>query len=235
MGDADEARAFWLQHARETHGVAAMHSTPGWASYHAWTRRMLQDWTVKRLRATGNVFVRFADLGCGIGDWTERLADLAVDTFACDLSPEFVAQTRARVPHATVACADLREYRLPVDLDLVYAGAVLMYLPDADVRGVLQRVRAALRPNGVVVLRDYGAINLGRRRHTKISVHRRPRELERLAADAYLKSVECRTSPSIYGEVMARGTALQWPLRALWRLATAHWRSASYTLILRAD
>jgi SAM-dependent methyltransferase len=235
MTEADEAKAFWLRHSREMKGVAAVHSTRGFARYHAWTRQMLMDWTVKRLRATGNVFVRIADLGCGIGDWTERLADLAVDTYACDVSPEFVAQTRARVPHAVVACSDLRDYRMPVDLDLVYVGAVLMYLPDGDVRDVLRRIRAVMRPGGLVVLRDYGAINLGRPRGTQISVHRRPRELQGLATEAYLRCIERRVSPSIYGEVMARGTVWQWPLRALWRLATAHWLRASYTLICRAD
>jgi len=54
------------------------------------------------------------------------------------------------------------------------------------------------------------------------------------AMHAFLSCVERRTSPSIYGEVLARGTPLQWPLRALWRLGTAHWRRSSYTLILRA-
>jgi hypothetical protein len=34
---------------------------------------------------------------------------------------------------------------------------------------------------------------------------------------------------------MARGSIMQWPMRAAWRVATAHWRRASYTMILRAD
>lgn len=201
---------------------------------------MLQDWTLCRVRAAvRSPCVRFADLGCGIGDWTELLSQVAVDTYACDVSPQFVAATRARVPHAQVTCADLCSYALPGDLDLVYVGAVLMYLSDADTRALLRRIRAAMRPDAMVIVRDYGPINLGRPAVNEspgfFSVHRSPRMMERFAADAFLSCVERRTSPSIYGEVLARGTVAQWPLRALWRLGTAHWRRSSYTLVLRAS
>jgi SAM-dependent methyltransferase len=162
--DQDRARPeFWLDHAQRYTGVAAMHSSTKWRRYHAWTRRMLQDWTLRRVRAAARApYLRFADLGCGIGDWTELLSQVAVDTYACDVSPTFVATTRARVPTAQVTCADLRTYQLPADLDLVYVGAVLMYLPDADVRSLLRRIRAAARRDAIVIVRDYGPINLGR-------------------------------------------------------------------------
>ena len=200
---------------------------------------MLQRWTLARLHAVGPRFARCLDLGCGHGDWTELLAQISGEVFACDVAPAFVEQTRARVPRAIVDRADLRSYRMPRDLDLVYLGAVLMHLPDRDALDVLQRVRAAATPNAVVVVRDWCTFNLGRRDEQPdpryFSVHRRPRELVTLVERAGLVCVELRSSPSIYADMMAHGARwLRWPLRALWRAATMHWLRASHTLVLRA-
>ena len=233
------ARDFWLARSRRHTGTAAMHPRSRWSAYDNWTRRMVQDWTLGRIRRAAPHYRRCLDLGCGIGDWTERFAELAIETYACDLAPRFVATTRARVPSAVVECADLRTYKLPPNADLIYVGAVLTYLPDQEVRDLLRRIRAAATPNAMVVIQDYGAINLGESSVNAepgfYGVHRHVRGLRRFANDAFLRCVEQRVSPSIYGEVMARGSILQWPMRAAWRLATAHWRRASYTLIMRAD
>jgi SAM-dependent methyltransferase len=239
MADEDHARAareFWIDHARTYDGNRAVHPRSRWHRYHDWTRRMLQRWTLARMHAAAPRYRRCVDLGCGIGDWTERFAEISDEVHACDLSSDFVAQTRRRVPAAIVQCSDLRAYVLPRQLDLVYIGAVLLYLDDGDVLDVLRRIRAATTPGALVVVRDYCAFNLGRRTINSdagfYSVHRRARDLRELAALAGLVCVEERASPSIYGEVMARGLPLaQWPLRAAWRLATAAWRRASYTLV----
>ena len=233
------AREFWIDHAQQQTGVGAVHPSSRWERYHAWTRGMLQDWTLARMRAAAPRYRRCVDLGCGIGDWTERFADISDEIHACDVAPDFVAETRRRVPVAVVECADLREYQLPRKVDLVYVGAVLCYVPDADALDVFKRIRAATVPGALVVVRDYCAFNLGRRTVNQdvdfYSVHRRANDLLQLADLAGLSCVEWRSSPSIYGEVMARRVPLlQWPLRALWRVATASWLRASHTLVLRA-
>lgn len=239
MADDNKAREFWIEQAREHAGARAVHPDARWSRYHAWTRRMLQDWTLGRMRAAAPRYRRCVDLGCGIGDWTERFAELADEVHACDVSPDFVAQTRLRVPAAIVECADLREYRFPRQSDLVYVGAVLTYLPDADVLDVLRRIRATTVPGALVVVRDYCVFNLGRPtindRGDFYSVHRRARDLRLLAAVAGLTCIELRASPSMYAEVMTRAVPLlRWPMRALWRIATATWLRASHTLVFRA-
>ena len=233
------AREFWIDRAQQQVGIQAVHPSIRWQRYHAWTRAMLQDWTLERMRRAAGHYRRCVDLGCGIGDWAERLAEIADEIHACDVAPHFVAETRRRVPAAVVECADLREYRLPRQLDLVYLGAVLSYLPDRDVLDVFRRIRAATVPRALVIVRDYCAFNFGRAsvngQRDFFSVHRRPRDLLRLAEASGLSCVESRSSPSIYGEVMARGVPLlQWPMRGLWRIATLAWLRASHTFILRA-
>lgn len=200
---------------------------------------MLQEWTLARMRAGAPRYRRCVDLGCGIGDWTAQFAEIADEIHACDVAPRFVAETRRRVPVAVVECADLREYRLPRMVDLVYVGAVLSDVADADALDVFRRIRAATVPGALVVVRDYCTFNFGQPAVNDdrgfYSVHRRAGDVVELARSAGLSCVESRSSPSMYGEVMARRVPLlQWPLRALWRLATAGWLRASHTFVLRA-
>jgi len=104
---------------------------------------------------------------------------------------------------------------------------------------VLRRIRAATVPGALVVIRDYCVFNLGRptiNDHRDFySVHRRARDLRLLAGVAGLTCIELRSSPSIYAEVMTRAVPLlRWPMRMLWRIATATWLRASHSLVLRA-
>lgn len=204
--------------------------------YNLWKRRMLQSWTMQRARALKPRSKCTLDIGCGFGDWTELLAQFSDEIHAFDVAPAFVEQTRQRVPQAHVTASDLRSYSLPADLDLVYAGAVFMYAPQHDVVEILQRIRAAVRPDAVVIIRDWCTFNFGRRTinssPTKWSIHRSANELCWLAEGARFQVAEVRSSFSIYGEVMG-GRLGQWPMRALWRLYSLPSQRASHTLILR--
>lgn len=239
-GDEDLARNYWIRRARMLDGPTAVHPDSRWLRYDAWTRRMLQTWTLGRVRTLRPRYRRCVDLGCGFGDWTARFAELADEIHACDISPELAAQTQLRLARhraARVECADIRDFALPHRADLVYVGAVLMYLSDEAALDVLERVRASLAPDAIVVIRDFCAFNLGRRAEHRTDesydVNRRPAELVAMAERAGLRCTELRSSPSIYGEVMG-GAVMRWPLRALWRLATAHWLRCSHTFVLTA-
>src|SRR5262245_61951631 len=195
---ADElARDFWIQRARSLDPVTAVHPDSRWIAYDAWTRRMIQRWTFGRLRALAPRYRRCIDLGCGFGDWTEQLAAMSDEIHACDLSPDFAATTQRRLARhraAHIACADVRTFPLPRDADLIYVGAVLMYLRDIDVRAMLRRIGDAARPGAVIVIRDFCAFNLGKRATnrtaTSFDVHRRPAELRAMAERAGLSCVE---------------------------------------------
>lgn len=238
---AQPARDFWIAHAGATAGSASVHPKGKWLRYHAWTRRMLQSWTLRRVAADRPRYARVVDLGCGPGDWSELFAPLADEVHACDVAPAFVEQARARLAgHAAahVAVSDITSFEIPRGADLVYFGAVLCYVTDDDVRDLLRRVRDVAAPGAHVVIRDYCTFNFGRRTVNQkadyYSVHRPARELRAMASDAGLTCLEMRSSPSIYGEMMGRVPPLAWPLRGLWRIATATWARASYTLRFRA-
>lgn len=238
--DDNVARDFWISRARGMAGPAAVHPDTRWLAYDVWTRGMLQTWTLRRLRAARTRFRRAIDLGCGFGDWTEQFAAVSDEIHACDVSPDLAAATQRRLARhraAHVTVADIREFDIPAGADLVYLGAVLMYLSDAAAQDVLHRVRAALAPGALVVVRDFCAFNLGARTVNRTAgsydVNRRPAELLAMGERAGLRCVEVRSSPSIYGEVMG-GTLWGFPLRALWRLATVHWLRCSHTFAFRA-
>ena len=236
------ARAYWLARAHRLDGPRAVHPDSRWLAYDTWTRGLLQRWTLARIRADRPRYRRCADLGCGFGDWTRLFAQVADEVHACDLAPEFVDQARARVvghPMARIACADVRAYAIPRGVDLVYVGAVLMYLPDRDVLDVLSRIRAAAAPGALVIVREFCAFNLGQRqvesRDGGYTVYRRASELRATVERVGLRVLEQRCSPSMYGEVLASSApALAWPLRAIGRMATLGWRRASHTLVTRA-
>lgn len=94
-----------------------------------------------------------ADVGCGPGYVTRHLADLGVEAFGIDLSPEMVALARRDHP-------DLRfEVGTMTDLDLAdrsVAGVVafwsVIHVPDDAVPGVFEQFRRVLRPGGPLLV-----------------------------------------------------------------------------------
>jgi SAM-dependent methyltransferase len=238
--DGDErariVREFWVKQASHETAVVAVNPGARWAGMQDFTRRLLQLWTLDRMRAFRPRYRACVDIGCGYGDWTELFAQLSDEIHGCEIAPQFAAQARKRVPHAQIECCDLRSYVLPAKVDLVYLGAVLLYLPEDAVLDVLRRVRASMTADALVVWREFCTFNLGRRTVNetpeRFSIHRSPAELCWLAELAGLRVTELRSAPSIYGEVLG-GRIGRWPLRGLMRVATATWRRASHTLVLR--
>lgn len=231
------AGEYWARRARDEPPERAVHVKSRFIGYEMWTRRMLQVWTMQRLRRMKPRYRRCLDVGCGFGDWTELFAAVSDETHAFDVAPAFVEATQRRIPSARVTQADLRSYAMPRELDFVYLGAVLMYAPQPEALDVLRRVRDSVVSGAVVIWRDWCTFNLGRRTINESadywSIHRRPAELALLAEAARFRVVELRSSPSIYGEVMG-GRIAQWPLRLLWRCVSLPSRRASHSLILRA-
>jgi SAM-dependent methyltransferase len=240
---SEGSHAYWIERARSTTGVAAVHPSGRWLRYHAWTRDMLARWTLQRVTADRRRFRRVVDLGCGRGDWLAQFAPHGDELFACDVSDVFVEQTRARLagidhPAFEVTRAELETYGIPRELDLAHLGCVLTYMADRDAADTFVRVREAAARDALVVVRDWCTFNLGRRsvNHTTgFSVHRTPSELRVMGERAGLRCIEVRASPSIYAELWgAKLPALRYPLRAVWRLATLHWLRASHILLFRA-
>jgi SAM-dependent methyltransferase len=97
------------------------------------------------------------DLCCGTGTMAIGLARPGIDTFAVDLSPEMcrIARKKAKLAAVpvTVIEADMREFRLPRQVDLVTCefDAVNHVPHRRDLRKVAKSVAAALRPGGYFV------------------------------------------------------------------------------------
>ncbi|MFN0248191.1 MAG: class I SAM-dependent methyltransferase [Kofleriaceae bacterium] len=226
-----------MKQGKTVAGVTAVEPYIRWHGYHARSRRALQRWTIDRMRADRPRYRLGADLGCGNGEWTELFAPWCDELHACDVSPDFVAQVRARTSwhrNVVVEASDLRSFTIPEGADFVYFGATFMYLQDRDVLEVLKHVVARTAPNAHVIIRDYCTFNLGLRTEYPTqghSIHRSAGDLLRIASDAGLRCDEVRSSFSIYGELGAWGVpGLQWPFRALLRFATIPWTRASHTL-----
>lgn len=95
------------------------------------------------------------EMGCGPGDDTETLSAVGLKVHAFDVSSLAVEKTRIRVPSATVECRDIRE-PLPeqaTDLGVIVASLSLHYFAWDETQVIVQRIRSALRPGGVLLCR----------------------------------------------------------------------------------
>ncbi len=98
---------------------------------------------------------RVLDAGCGIGLLAERTAAQASRYLAVDINPEFVEICRNRMrrhPHVEVVLGDLNHLCLdPGAFDCALALNVL-YQEGIRPEGVLEMLRDALRPGGLLVI-----------------------------------------------------------------------------------
>jgi SAM-dependent methyltransferase len=105
------------------------------------------------LRAAGVRRGLVLDLGCGAGVLSEVLVRRGHEVVGVDVSPAMLATARRRVPRARFVRGSIDRVALPPCDAAVAIGEVLNYLPtEAALARTLRRVRAALRPGGVLVL-----------------------------------------------------------------------------------
>lgn len=92
---------------------------------------------------------RVVDLGCGSGLSTAPLAAQfpAAEVIGLDTSPAMLETARKNVPGARFALADVNTWTAETPTDLLFANAVLQWLPDHD--RLLPRLMAQVAPSGV--------------------------------------------------------------------------------------
>jgi 2-polyprenyl-3-methyl-5-hydroxy-6-metoxy-1,4-benzoquinol methylase len=98
------------------------------------------------------------DVGCATGAFTALLARAlsgsATEVRGIDMAELAVARARVRHPTLTFDCLTLEEAsaRLPWPFDLVTMLEVIYYVPEVARAAALRRVRALLKPGGVVLV-----------------------------------------------------------------------------------
>jgi len=96
------------------------------------------------------------DLGCGLGNLAFAAAGRGCRVTALDASGVAVADLARRAGERGLAleahCADLRHYVPARQYDCVVSIGLLMFLACPDARGLLVRVRDAVRPGGVMAV-----------------------------------------------------------------------------------
>ena len=133
-----------------------------WAGYYeSHTGRPVRDLLLRALDRLGGPprDAVAVDLGCGDGTETAALLRAGFTVFAVDSSGDAIRRTLlAAGPDAvrlTATVEGFATYAVP-PADLVYAGFSLPFCRPADFPKVWSRVRAALRPGGVVGVTLFG-------------------------------------------------------------------------------
>ena len=92
------------------------------------------------------------DLGCGPGNSTQLLRERwpAAQLVGVDSSADMLQRARQILPDVRFEQADVREYRVERACDVLFANAVLHWLPDHA--RLLPQLFAQLRPGGVLAL-----------------------------------------------------------------------------------
>lgn len=105
------------------------------------------------LRHLGSRRGRALEIGCGKGEFSRRLAQMFEHVVALDLSPEMIRIARAEpVSNIEFELADVLTYDLPAEtFDCIATLATLHHLP---LQEVLLKIKAALKPGGVLLVID---------------------------------------------------------------------------------
>jgi ubiquinone/menaquinone biosynthesis C-methylase UbiE len=91
------------------------------------------------------------DIGCGLGSFLERAAHRHPEwSFAgTDIEKEAIAQTRRRLPHATIALGSAEQAAFPAaTFDIITAWDVFEHIPDLEAAAT--SVSRMLRPGGLL-------------------------------------------------------------------------------------
>jgi SAM-dependent methyltransferase len=116
---------------------------------------------LRRLRAAGLDGGLVVDLGCGSGIWARRLLDEGFDVLGVDISAGMLAIARERAPEARFVEGSLLDVELPACAAVTAISEPFNYAFDPNVEreslaALMRRVRAALRPGGLLMFDAIG-------------------------------------------------------------------------------
>ena len=168
--------------------------------------------------------VRILDLGCGQGHYVRLLLALGYEhTRGIDVSPEQV-QTAHASGLTQVNLGDYRNSLGQAELDVVVATDFFEHLTRFEAVQALDRIKAALRPGGTLILRVPNAVSPfgGRLRYGDVTHETSftPGSLRQLAAATGLTAIEIRACPPpIHGVISALRAGVWWAVAGLIKMA----------------
>ncbi|CAH1657591.1 trans-aconitate 2-methyltransferase [Hyphomicrobiales bacterium] len=125
-----------------------------------WNARLYLKFEDERTRPSADLLAqvspgkarRVVDLGCGPGNSTELLAARFpdADVIGVDTSPDMLEKARQRLPRATFIEADVATWRPEQPVDVLFANAVLQWLPNHD--ALLPHLMTLLAPGGILAV-----------------------------------------------------------------------------------
>jgi len=124
-----------------------------WGVDDRWYEQRKRDLTLAMLPRPS--YARGLEVGCSTGALAERLAERCGDLLAVDISPAAVERARRRLAHhghVRVERQHVPHEWPPGRLDLVVVSETAYFLSPRELRGLVDRVRDSLTPDGVVVL-----------------------------------------------------------------------------------
>lgn len=107
------------------------------------------------LRQLNSSYQAALEIGCGKGEFSRRLAERSERVLALDLSPEMIRIARAQSAHLSnidFQIADVMSFVLPPEsFDCIASIATLHHL---SLREIFLKIKAALKPGGVLLVLD---------------------------------------------------------------------------------
>ena len=93
------------------------------------------------------------DCGCGPGQDSEVFAKLGFNVTGIDITPEFIAMAKKRVPTANFVQMDMRAITLPENFfDGIWVSFSLIHIHKSDVPNVLNNFKTVLKPTGKIMI-----------------------------------------------------------------------------------
>jgi SAM-dependent methyltransferase len=89
------------------------------------------------------------EIGCGNGRDAKEILKRTNNYLGIDISSGLILLAEQKVPDARFEVADIENFQLPSDLDIVFAFASLIHIPKESLQDVFGRVFIALDKRGV--------------------------------------------------------------------------------------
>ncbi|GAB5399219.1 MAG: class I SAM-dependent methyltransferase [Aureisphaera sp.] len=101
---------------------------------------------------------RILDLGCGSGQLTFKISELAKEVIGIDKSVEMIADAKSKFPSIEFQVADAGNFGFNEKFDSIFSNATLHWVK--DYKGAIKCMYDNLKPNGKVVLEFGGKGNV---------------------------------------------------------------------------